>query len=117
MIHPQYVVGLFDSVGKFEVKKYKNCFKFRIIFYSTNIQVLYKIKERFKVGKVRDQFLIVDKQLDKIIDFFYKNKLLTNKSIEFYKFAYLYQKLVIEKNNQKTEKEYRKIINRLTYFL
>lgn len=117
MIHPQYIVGLFDSVGKFEVRKYKSCYKFRIIFYSTNIQVLYKIKKRFKIGKIRNNVLIIDKQLDVIINFFYKNKLMTKKSIELYKFAYLYQKMIIEKKSCKTEKEFRKIINKLTYFL
>ena len=117
LIHPQYIIGSFDSLGKFEIRKYKNCYKFRILFYSTNIQVLYKIKERFKVGKIRNNYLIIDKQLEIVIDFFYKNKLMTKKSIEFYKFAYLYQKLIIEKNSCKTEKEFRKIINKLTYFV
>ncbi|MFW6247031.1 MAG: LAGLIDADG family homing endonuclease [bacterium] len=121
MIHPQYIVGIFDSNhGKFEIKKYKKCFKFRILIFSKNIQVLYKIKERFRVGKVRKlddtNVLIMDKNLNKILDFFYKNQLLTRKSIEFHKFAYLYQKLIIE-SNEKSEKEIRKIINRLSYFL
>lgn len=118
MIHPQYILGLFDSnCGKFEIRKYSNCFKFRIIFYSSNIQVLYKIKERFKVGRIRNTFLIIDKNLEIIINFFHKNKLLTRKSIEFYKFSYLYQKMILEKHQSKTEKEIRKIINRLHHFL
>ncbi len=119
MIHPQYIIGLFDSnCGKFEIKKYKTCYKFRITIYSSNIQVLYKIKERFKTGRIKNNLLIMDKQLENILNFFHKNKLLTiQQSIIFYKFSYLYQKMIIEKDNLKVEKEIRKIINRLHFFL
>jgi len=118
VLHPQYIIGLFDSnCGKFEIRKYKTCYKFRITMYSSNIQVLYKIKERFKTGRIKNNILIIDKQLENILNFFHKNKLLTKQSITFYKFSYLYQKMIIEKDILKTEKEIRKIINRLHYFL
>ena len=124
MIHPQYIIGLFDSnKGIFEIKKYHNCYKFRILIYSSSIQVLYKIKKRFNNGKVKqlknnEYVLIFDKQLDSIISFFYTNKLLyIKKSVEFYKFSYLYKKLIIEKDINLTEKELRRVINKLHYFL
>ena len=121
MIHPQYIVGIFDSgLGKFEIVKYKTCYKFKITIHGLNIKVLYKIKKRFKSGKVviDKNILVITKQLTPILKFFYKNKCLTlKKSVEFYKFAYLYQKLIVEYNVVKTEKELRRINNKLHYFL
>lgn len=123
MVHPQYILGIFDSkLGKFEIKKYNTCYKFRILIYNSDIKVLYKVKNRFKIGKVKfieDKqlfILIIDKQLDILINFFEKNKLLTYQGVLFKKFAYLYKKLVIKDSNI-SEKELRRIINKLHYFL
>jgi len=123
MIHPQYILGIFDSdLGKFQIKKYKNCYKFRILIYNSDIKVLYKIKDRFKIGKIKYLegkklfILIIDKQLNILIEFFEKNKLLTYQGIMFKKFAYLYKKLIL-KDSDISEKELRRIINKLHYFL
>jgi len=124
-MHPQYILGLFDSEkGIFEVKQYHKCYKFRIVIYSQSIQVLYKIKKRFKnIGKVKQltnnkYVLIFDKQLELVLPFFYTNKLQSiKKSVEFYKFSYLYEKLIVEKEKGLTEKELRRVINKLHYFL
>jgi len=94
------------------------------VIYSQSIQVLYKIKKRFKnIGKVKQltdnkYVLIFDKQLELVLPFFYTNKLQSiKKSVEFYKFSYLYEKLIVEKEKGLTEKELRRVINKLHYFL
>lgn len=116
LIHPQYIVGLVDGgTGRFEIDFNKMEFKFRI--NHNDIKTLYKIKTRFKHGKIIDNYIVFKKQPQTIIDFFRKNDLLNIKTrLQFMRWAYLYQKLVIEKDVIKQRKEQLKINRRIKYF-
>jgi hypothetical protein len=60
MVHPQYILGIFDSgLGKFEIKKYNTCYKFRILIYNSDIKVLYKVKNRFKFTNFKSIFKFI----------------------------------------------------------
>lgn len=119
MIHPQYVVALADTyVLQFKIlKKYKK-YNFEINIYLNDVQILYKIKERFKVGKIlnidNNYFMTIRDNFEQIIEFFQKNKIMNKQQhLTFKRWAYLYKKLQQE---QISEKENKKIIRRLTYF-
>jgi hypothetical protein len=123
MIHPEYIKAFIDSYsGTFRISKFKNEYKFDVCFYSDNIQLLYKIKYRFKNGKIIELFskryvLKISKQLEDIIRFFIKNRPLnTKQQILFLRWQYLYTKLIIEKDIIKSDKENRRIKRRLSYF-
>ena len=122
MIHPQYIVSLVDyNHGVFEVKPWNNYVYFRFVIYNSDVRILHKIKERFKSGKIIQKddifILILSKQLDNVIQFFRKNRLLnTTKHVEFLNWAYLNQKLIDEKDVLKSEKELKKIKRRLVKY-
>jgi len=121
MIHPQYIVSLVDfGSGKFIIRNINNIYKFEFNIYCKDIKILYKIKDRFKIGKIiikdNANILKINKQLDIICNFFLKNKLLnTSQHILFLNWLYLYNKLIIKKDNF-TEKEVLKISRRLKKF-
>ena len=53
MIHPQYIVSLVDfGSGKFIIRNINNIYKFEFNIYCKDIKILYKIKDRFKIGKI-----------------------------------------------------------------
>lgn len=119
MIHPQYILALADTfILQFKIlKKYKK-YNFEMNIYLNDIQILYKIKERFKSGKIlniNNQYLLtIRNNFQKIIEFFEKNKIMNKQQhLTFKRWAYLYKKLQQE---QISEKENKKIIKRLTYF-
>jgi hypothetical protein len=123
MIHPEYIKAFFDTYAAcFRVNQFKDKYLFDICFYSDNIQLLYKIKARFKSGKIITLFhkkyiLKINKQLDPIIIFLNKNRPYnTPAQIQFLRWAYLYRKLIIEKDIVKSDKELRRIRRRLEYF-
>lgn len=126
LIHPQYIIALCDcGFTEFKLFIKKNQFQFEVDTYSNNIQLLYKIKDRFKTGKIiileneleKVYCLKITKNLDKIIEFYLKNKLLNKiKHITFLRWQYLYQKLILEKDKKKTDKELNRIQKRLKYF-
>lgn len=123
MIHPEYIKALFDSYSAcFRVTKFKDTYLFDICFFSDNLQLLYKIKHRFKNGKVINLFpkryvLKISKQLDPIIIFLNKNRPYnTPAQVQFLRWAYLYRKLIIEKEQVKSFKEQRRIDRRLKSF-
>ena len=122
LIHPQYIIGICDSnKTEFKIIKKYNTYSFEINTYLPDIQILYKIKERFKTGKIiklkNGYCLKISKNLDNIIQFYFKNKLLNKyQHITFLRWQYLYQKLIIEKDTVKTIKEVKKINKRLSYF-
>jgi hypothetical protein len=123
MIHPEYIKAFFDTYSaKFLITKFKDEYTFMLCFYSDNAQLLYKIKDRFKNGKVidlssRTYILKISKQLDPVIAFINKNRPYnTPAQIEFLRWAYLYRKLITEKDLIKSDKELRRINRRLDYF-
>jgi hypothetical protein len=86
-----------DHSGNFYIRKFKDKYIFTVSFYSKDVKILYKIKKRFKTGKIiykkSINILKITKNIEVLIDFFYKNKLLNQeKSIKFYQFSYLFQK-------------------------
>lgn len=119
MIHPQYILALTDTfILQFKIIKKYNKYNFEINIYLNDIQILYKIKERFKSGKIlniNNQYLLtIRNNFQKIIEFFEKNKIMNKQQhLTFKRWAYLYKKLQQE---QISEKENKKIIRRLTYF-
>ena len=119
MIHPQYVVALADThILQFKIlKKYKK-YNFEINIYLNDVQILYKIKERFKVGKIlnidNNYFMTIRNNFEQIIQFFQKNRIMNKQQhLTFKRWCYLYNKLQQDKFS---EKENKKIIRRLTYF-
>ena len=123
MIHPEYIKACFDTYSAFfRVTEFKGSYEFSICFTSDNIQLLYKIKQRFKSGKVIQLFpkkfvLKISKQLDPIIEFLNRNRPYnTPAQVQFLRWAYLYRKLVVEKSITKSDKEQRRINRRLNYF-
>jgi hypothetical protein len=119
MIHPQYIIALTD-VNQCRFKYINGHFEFNI--YLNDIKVLYKIKKRFKTGKVieLDDTLVlkITKQLETVIEFYRKNKINNiQQVVTFHRWAYLYQKLIIEKDTKKNRKEQRRIEKRLNFFI
>ena len=139
LIHPEYIKALFDmNSASFRLTKFQDEYTFMICFYLDNIQLLYKIKDRFKNGKVIDlsstkcifkngeitevkvkkYVLKISKQLEPLIIFFNKNRPYnTPAQVEFLRWAYLYRKLITEKDLLKSDKELRRIKRRLDYFI
>lgn len=119
LIHPQYIVGMVDSgSASFKIKMVNIEYIFTFNIYSNDVKLLYKIKKRFKVGKVIEldttKVLKISTNIEDIIQFFRKNKLLNTKhKIEFLRWSYLYQKLIIEKDIEKQPKEIQRINKRL----
>ena len=122
MIHPQYLVALVDfNIMQFKVwQNSQNIkdFNFEVDVYCEDIQLLYKIKERFKSGKIVNTnsgtCLKITKNLDIIIQFFRKNSPKRRyMRVYFQRWSYLYLKLVTEKNKVQTDKEFKKIERRL----
>jgi len=123
MIHPEYIKACFDTYSAFfRVVEFKGQYDFQICFVSDNIQLLHKIKKRFKSGKIITLFskkyvLKISKQLDPIIEFLNRNRPYnTPAQVQFLRWAYLYRKLIIEKEIIKSDKEQRRINRRLKYF-
>jgi hypothetical protein len=122
MIHPQYIIAYIDcNKCKFIIKQRGPNLDFEICFYSLDIKILYMIKRRFKSGKIiklNEQYVLkINKQLTTILEFIYNNKPLSIiGNINFYRFSYLYQKLYINKKQEKSEKEIKKIKKRMQYF-
>ena len=122
MIHPQYIIALIDvDIIQFKMYYKYNKYNFECDVYLNDIQTLYKIKQRFNSGKIINingiLCLKITKQLEKLILFCRKNKILNKyKHVHFQRWAYLYQKLIIEKDIIKNIKETRKINRRLEYF-
>lgn len=118
-IHPQYILALADTfILQFRIIKKYNKYNFEMNIYLNDIQILYKIKERFKSGKIlniNNQYLLtIRNNFQKIIEFFEKNKIMNKQQhLTFKRWAYLYKKLQQE---QISERENKKIIKRLTYF-
>ena len=119
MIHPQYILALADTfILQFRIIKKYNKYNFEMNIYLNDIQILYKIKERFKSGKIlniNNQYLLtIRNNFQKIIEFFEKNKIMNKQQhLTFKRWAYLYKKLQQE---QISERENKKIIKRLTFF-
>jgi hypothetical protein len=121
-IHPQYIIGIVDSkLGDFKIERFKEqlIFKFEIISY--DISILARIKKRFNSGRIilkNDQYILkITKQLQNVISFFEKNKLINkHQHIKFMRFRYLYLKTYDIKNT-KLEKEQIKFNKRLQTFL
>ena len=119
MIHPQYILALADTfILQFRIIKKYNKYNFEMNIYLNDIQILYKIKERFKSGKIlniNNQYLLtIRNTFQKIIELFEKNKIMNKQQhLTFKRWCYLYNKLQQDKFS---EKENKKIIRRLTYF-
>lgn len=123
MIHPEYIKSMFDCYSaNFRVIEFKGTYQFDINFFSDNVQLLYKIKKRFNNGKIlqleHKKFVLkISKQLDPVIIFLNKNRPYnTPAQVQFLRWAYLYRKLVTEKDLIKSERELRRINRRLSYF-
>jgi hypothetical protein len=122
-MHPEYIKACFDNYSAFfRISEFKGSYEFSVCFTSDNIQLLYKIKKRFNNGKVIELFpkkylLKISKQLDPIIVFLNRNRPYnTPAQVQFLRWAYLYRKLIVEKNTIKSDKELRRINRRLDYF-
>lgn len=119
MVHPQYILALADTfILQFKIIKKYNKYNFEMNIYLNDIQILYKIKDRFKSGKIlniNNQYLLtIRNNFEQIIQFFQKNRIMNKQQhLTFKRWAYLYKKLQQE---QISEKENKKIIRRLTYF-
>ncbi len=102
MIHPQYIIGLVDAgVCQFKIYKVKDKYVFIFNIYLKDIKILYQIKNRFKTGKIINldniYVLRISKQLDNIINFFERNRILTTKQrIISIRWIYLYKKLILQ---------------------
>lgn len=122
MIQPQYISALIDfDILQFNIHQFKDDYIFICEMKSTDIKLLYKIKKRFKSGKIislENIFLLkITKDLDKLILFIRHNPpFIAKKHANFLRWAYLYQKLIIEKSIVKTDKELRRISRRLKCF-
>lgn len=123
MIHPQYIVAVTDiGSGQFKVFVKETEISFEFNIYLNDVKTLYKIKKRFQSGKIieldKEQYVLkINKQLQTVIHFFRKNSLLNKyQHVKFQRWAYLYQKLIIEKDTDKSSKEMKKIKKRLLYF-
>lgn len=123
MIHPQYLIALIDvGICQFKIINKYGKYTFEFNVYLNDVQTLYKIKHRFKSGKVieltKNKFILkITSDLDKIILFCQKNSILNRKQhITFQRWAYLYQKLILEKDKPKSFRESLKISRRLEHF-
>lgn len=108
-IHPQYLVGFVDGEGSFHVAVYKDermkaglkfIPEFHISQRSSSKKVLYKIRDQLQCGYIKENHarnnrdntyvLVVRNRndlLDKIIPFFIKNPLQTEKQKDFILFS------------------------------
>lgn len=123
MIHPEYIRSMIDMYNcKFSMYRIFDRYVFYIEFIHTDIKLLYKVKERFKTGKIiqlknNAYVLKISKQLDHIIQFILNNRpYCLIQHINFLRWRYLYIKLYLEKDIIKTEKTWNKINFRLQYF-
>ena len=114
-LHPQYILGLIDSgICEFKIYNIHNNYIFYIQFKLENIQLLYKIKEYFRNGKIiNNNILKISSNFDYIFTFLLKNRLLnTEVQIQFLRWRWLYIKLKLE--NYSIDNKVKK---RLGYFL
>lgn len=121
-IHPQYLIALADYQAiQFIIETPKpTSFNFVMMCYCDDIKLLYKIKDKFKSGKIiklADTYCLkITKQLQNVIKFFLKNRpKIAKVHSRFLRWQYLYNKL-IENKQELTEKEQNKIDVRLESF-
>jgi hypothetical protein len=97
-LHAQWVVGFVDGEGCFHIEHNGKYFlpSFTVVQHSSNVQILYALKEMFGVGVVRKNTKTCmcwrvrsqNHLLNVIIPFFNKHPLKTSKNVDFKKFAY-----------------------------
>jgi hypothetical protein len=120
MVSAQYLVGLFENNGKFEIEIIDGLPFFKVIIYNDDYKLLSYFKNQFKAGKIIERYgikyYIISKNISTIINFFEKNKLKSKKqSICFERWRYLYNKLISEKTFHSEKTRFR-IYKRLKYF-
>lgn len=123
MIHPDYIRCMIDMYHcRFNMYRINDNYIFYIEFIHPEIKLLYKIKHRFKNGKIiqlkNDNYVLkISKQLDPIIQFILKNRpYCLRQHVNFLRWRYLYINLYLEKESEKSEKTWNKINLRLKYF-
>jgi hypothetical protein len=120
-INESYISSLIDSEKvNFNLTILNDNYIFNIAIFPCNIKVAYGIKHYFQNGKVieKDNITIIKitRQLEDTIKKIRNLKIYNiNQKVKFLRFAYLYQKLIVENDKVKTLKELNKINKRINW--